>query len=95
MINPTSVRPVICCGNLERALDFYQNKLGLTEHQATPDGHVFRVAGTDILISEVPDPTPSEHTIMGFEVEDLAKSISDWRRMVWCQKGYLMFLMMK
>jgi catechol 2,3-dioxygenase-like lactoylglutathione lyase family enzyme len=62
--------------DLERARDFYVNKLGLEAEGLAADGKfVLRASGTKFGLVPKPEGTKAEHTAVGFEVNDVAAEI--------------------
>jgi len=62
--------------DLERARDFYVNKLGLEAEGLAADGKfVLRASGTKFGLIPKPEGTKAEHTAVSFEVEDVAAEI--------------------
>lgn len=69
----TTVLPVI---DLERARDFYVNKLGLEAEGLQADGKfLLRANGTRLALMPKPGGTKAEHTALSFEVDDVAAEI--------------------
>jgi catechol 2,3-dioxygenase-like lactoylglutathione lyase family enzyme len=62
--------------DMERARDFYVNKLGLEAEGLAADGKfVLRGNGTKFGLIPKPEGTKAEHTAVGFEVDDVAAEI--------------------
>jgi catechol 2,3-dioxygenase-like lactoylglutathione lyase family enzyme len=62
--------------DMERARDFYVNKLGLEAEGLAADGKfVLRASGTKFGLIPKPEGTKAEHTTVGFEVDDVAAEI--------------------
>lgn len=57
------------------ALPFYRDTLGL--HFVQDDGFalVFEMSGTMLRISKVPQFTPAQHTVLGWECDDLNAAV--------------------
>lgn len=76
MLAPTlagaRLQTIICVSDLAAARIFYAGQLGLPVRRTPFNGLVFDAGGADLLVSPVPDPTPSSHTVIGFAVEDVA-----------------------
>ena len=61
---------------LERARDFYVNRLGLEAEGLAPDGKfVLRANGTRLALMPKPGGTKAEHTAVSFKVDDVAAEI--------------------
>jgi catechol 2,3-dioxygenase-like lactoylglutathione lyase family enzyme len=62
--------------DLERARDFYVNRLGLEAEGLAADGKfVLRAGGAKLALMPKPEGTKAEHTAVSFEVEDVAAEI--------------------
>jgi catechol 2,3-dioxygenase-like lactoylglutathione lyase family enzyme len=62
---------------LERARDFYVDRLGLEAEGLAADGKfVLRANGTRIALMPKPGGTKAEHTALSFKVENLASAIA-------------------
>ena len=69
----TTILPVI---DLERARDFYVNKLGLEAEGLAADGKfLLRTSGAVLALMPKPGGTKAEHTAISFEVDDVAAEI--------------------
>jgi catechol 2,3-dioxygenase-like lactoylglutathione lyase family enzyme len=76
MLNRAPVTTILPVKDIERARDFYVNKLGLEAEGLTADGKlVLRANGTKLWLIPKPEGTKAEHTAMSFEVEDIAAEI--------------------
>ena len=68
-----TILPVI---DLERARDFYVNKLGLEADGLAADGKfLLRANGTQLALMPKPGGTKAEHTALSFKVDDVAAEI--------------------
>jgi catechol 2,3-dioxygenase-like lactoylglutathione lyase family enzyme len=63
---------VVCTRDRTRSTAFYRDTLGLVMTSEDNFASVFDVDGTAMRISTVADFTPHEHTILGFNVPDVA-----------------------
>ncbi|MGA2740717.1 MAG: VOC family protein [Bryobacteraceae bacterium] len=63
---------VICTRDRARATAFYRDTLGLTVAYEDNFAAVFNIGGVTLRVSIVDDFTPHEHTILGFNVPDVA-----------------------
>jgi catechol 2,3-dioxygenase-like lactoylglutathione lyase family enzyme len=62
--------------NLDRARDFYVNKLGLEAEGLAADGKfLLRAGGTRLALFPKPDGTKADHTAVSFQVADIAAAI--------------------
>lgn len=76
MLTRAPVMTMLPVKDMERARDFYVNKLGLEAEGLAADGKfVLRANGTKFGLIPKPEGTKAEHTAVGFEVEDVAKEI--------------------
>jgi catechol 2,3-dioxygenase-like lactoylglutathione lyase family enzyme len=62
---------VICTRDRARSTAFYRDTLGLTLAHEDNLAAVFHTGGVTLRVSTVPDFTPHEHTILGFQVPDV------------------------
>lgn len=70
----TTMLPVI---DLNRARDFYENKLGLQGGQLKSDGKfAYRCGGATLALFPKPGGTKAEHTAVSFQVPDIAAAIA-------------------
>ncbi len=72
-----TARPIIvvCTRDRARATAFYRDTIGLTLTSENRFAAVFDVGGTALHISAVADFTPHEHTILGFNVQDVTTTV--------------------
>lgn len=72
----TTILPVI---DMNRARDFYENKLGLISQGMSPDGKFIYSGGggAHIALIERENPTKADHTALSFEVKDIEASIKE------------------
>lgn len=70
---------VICTRDRDRAVAFYRDILGLTLAIEDNLAAVFSVGGITLRISTVADFSAHEHTILGFNVPDVAATVKDLR----------------
>lgn len=69
----SAVLPVV---NLERAMKFYQEKLGLQHATETGDGVVFECGhGTRLALYRRATPTIADHTAASWEVDNIEEVI--------------------
>jgi len=77
MLTRAPVMTMLPVKDLERARDFYVNKLGLEAEGLAADGKfVLRAHGTKFGLIPKPEGTKAEHTVVGFEVTDVAAEIT-------------------
>jgi catechol 2,3-dioxygenase-like lactoylglutathione lyase family enzyme len=70
---------VICTRDRARSATFYREKLGLTLDHENKFAVVFNIAGITVRVSTVADFVAHEHTILGFRVPDVAKTVKALR----------------
>jgi len=70
---------VICTRDRARAARFYGDTLGLILEYEDNLAAVFNAGGVHLRVSAVADFTPHEHTILGFQVPDVAATVTALR----------------
>lgn len=70
---------IICTTDRSRAATFYRDTLGLSLVYEDNFASVFNTGGVTLRVSVVADFTPHEHTILGFNVPDVASSVKALR----------------
>ena len=70
---------VICTRDRARATAFYRDTLGLALAYEDNFASVFNIGGVTLRVSVVADFTPHEHTILGFQVPDVAATVKALR----------------
>ena len=70
---------VICTKDRARSTAFYRDTLGLSLAHEDNFAAVFNISGVSLRVSTVADFTPSEHTILGFKVPDVAATVRSLR----------------
>jgi predicted enzyme related to lactoylglutathione lyase len=76
MLTRAPVMTMLPVKDLERARDFYVNRLGLAAEGLAADGKfVLRANGTKLGLIPKPEGTKAEHTAISFEVADVAAEI--------------------
>ncbi len=72
MLNQARVMPTIPVVDLERAMKFYGDRLGLKPAgTATPDGIMYECGGGTRVFLFPRAPTKADHTVASFVVDDL------------------------
>ena len=67
--------------NMERARKFYEQKLGLTPEQASPDGGViFKTGNTGFLVFPSSGKASGDHTQIGLEVTDIVAAVNELKK---------------
>jgi catechol 2,3-dioxygenase-like lactoylglutathione lyase family enzyme len=78
MLGHSSVTTILPVVNVDRARRFYEEKLGLTPGERTPDGGVlYTTGGGSFELSPREVPTSNPYTVMSFEVRDVAREVED------------------
>jgi catechol 2,3-dioxygenase-like lactoylglutathione lyase family enzyme len=76
MLARAEVTAILPVKELERARDFYVNRLGLEAEGLAPDGKfILRVNGTRLALMPKPGGTKAEHTALSFKVDNIAAEI--------------------
>ena len=71
------LQTLIWSADIERSRDFYGQVLGLPLAGQSHGALVYRVGSGTLRVSPVPSTIPSEHTVIGFEVEDVASVVAE------------------
>jgi catechol 2,3-dioxygenase-like lactoylglutathione lyase family enzyme len=72
MLQHARLQTLIWSADVPRAKRFYEEVLRLTFTHHSHGAAVFNVGGSELRISPVPSTRASEHTVLGFAVDDLA-----------------------
>ena len=70
---------IICTRERSRATAFYRDVLGLELAQENELAAVFQLGGATLRVSFVADFTPHEHTVLGFQVQDVRATVQALR----------------
>jgi predicted enzyme related to lactoylglutathione lyase len=68
---------VLPASDLNRARQFYADKLGLAPRQEDSDGMLYEIGASAFLVYEAAGPANGQHTQAGFLVDDLDAAMSD------------------
>ncbi len=68
------LQTLVWSADVARSEDFYSNVLGLELQGRSHGALVYRVGEGVLRVSPVPSTVPSEHTVFGFEVADVAEA---------------------
>ena len=71
MLANSKLQSIIWTCRMAEAETFYRDVLGLRLRTKSDGALVFNVGGADLRVSPVPTTVPSEHTVLGFAVDDL------------------------
>ena len=75
MLADATLQTIVLTSELEAAAGFYEQVLGLKIKERVDGALVFDVGGSDLRVSPVPETEPTEHTVFGFEVRDVDKTV--------------------
>lgn len=75
MLNNVPVLTTLPATDINRAKEFYEDKLGLTIEEFYEGMMVLDANGVKITVYERPTPTKADHTVMTFEVKDIENEI--------------------
>lgn len=67
---------IICTRDRARATAFYRDTLGLKVASEDKFASIFHTGGVTLRVSTVADFTPHDHTILGFNVPDVAGTVN-------------------
>ncbi len=76
MLAAARLQTIVCTLNLAKADEFYGRVLGLPHRGMSEGASVYDVGGSDLRVSPVPQLVPSEHTLVGFAVPELAVAMA-------------------
>ncbi|SDI52567.1 hypothetical protein SAMN05192558_108383 [Actinokineospora alba] len=79
MLTKSAITTMLPVSDVDRASRFYGETLGLTKRGTGPDGAPYFAAGMGDAIGLMPakDTVPSKHTVLSFEVDDVAAEIKE------------------
>jgi len=78
MLGNATVEPTLPATDMERAKDFYQNKLGLALKESNEEAMAMTFAagnGTSLVVYKRGDPPKAENTACHFRVSDLEAEV--------------------
>jgi catechol 2,3-dioxygenase-like lactoylglutathione lyase family enzyme len=76
MLAVARLQTIVCTTDLAAADEFYGHVLGLERKDRSEGASVYDVGGADLRVSPVLRFVPSEHTVAGFSVRDLAATMA-------------------
>ena len=80
MLTDKAVAAILPAADLERAANFYEDKLGLKEEDRSGGGVLLGAGmGTKIFIYEKPGGTKADHTVAGFNVDNVEREVEELR----------------
>lgn len=80
MLVNSAVTPTVVTTDLERAKDFYENKLGLKPDPSMSDenGVLYQAGkGTNFYVYKKTNPPVADHTLASFRVDDIEKEVTE------------------
>ena len=77
MLSDSKLQTIVLTSRPDEAEAFYREALGLTLKDRSDGALVFDVNGADLRVSPVPTTAPTEHTVLGFAVEDVDQTIAE------------------
>lgn len=79
MLSDLEVHAAIPASNLERARQFYTEKLGLRPAMETPAGLVYQCKNSWFLLYPTQFAGKAQHTLMGWETNKIEQEVKDLR----------------
>jgi len=76
MFASAKLQVIICTSKIQQAEQFYSGVLGLPLQARSLGALIYDIGGTPLRVSPVPSTRPSEHTVLGFAVPDIASAIT-------------------
>jgi len=76
MLAHSRLQSIVWTSRVAEATTFYRDVLGLPVLAESDGALVFNVGGSDLRLSPVPATTPTEHTVLGFAVDDVDSIIA-------------------
>ena len=70
MLANSKLQTIVWTSRIAEAERFYRDVLGLPLRTRSDGALVFNVGGGSLRVSPVPSTAPSEHTVLGFAVDD-------------------------
>lgn len=81
MLKITETYATLPAQDIERARKFYEQKLGLTSDEVSPDGGViFKTGTTGFLVFPSRGKASGDHTQIGLEVTDIVAAVSELKK---------------
>ncbi|HET9161758.1 MAG TPA: VOC family protein [Caulobacteraceae bacterium] len=71
MLAHAKLQTIVWTADLARAEPFYSQVLGLALKGRSHGALVYDVSGGELRVSPVPTTSPSAHTVLGFQVDDV------------------------
>lgn len=80
MLRSRKLMAFVPAGDLKRARRFYEKKLGLTCQGQDQFAVVFDAKGIMLRVAAVPNHAPAGFTILGWEVPDAGRAVTDLKK---------------
>lgn len=77
MLTNAKIATTLPVVDLERAKAFYMEKLGLKTSQNVPGGTMLEAGSGQRIMLYQREPTKADHTVIGFEVENVEKEVKE------------------
>lgn len=77
MLSQSRLQTIVLTAHIERAERFYTQVLGIQLRRRSNGNLVYDVNGSDLTIGAVASTHPSEHTVIGFAVDDLDAEMAE------------------
>jgi catechol 2,3-dioxygenase-like lactoylglutathione lyase family enzyme len=77
MLSELEIHATIPAKDINRARQFYEQKLGLPPAEETPGGLVYRNKGTWFLLYPTPYAGTAQHTLMGWEATEIEREVAE------------------
>jgi catechol 2,3-dioxygenase-like lactoylglutathione lyase family enzyme len=77
MLKDKPIVAFIVAKDAERARQFYESTLGLTFVEDTPFALLFDLRGIQLRVTRVEELTPSQHTVLGWDVGDVPAAVRE------------------
>lgn len=76
MLSNSRLQSIIWTSRIADAETFYRDVLNLSLRTKSDGTLVFSVGDSDLRVSPLPSTAPSEHTVLGFAVDDVDRTIA-------------------
>jgi catechol 2,3-dioxygenase-like lactoylglutathione lyase family enzyme len=85
MLGHSRLQTIILTSRIAEAERFYTDVLGLQLRRHSNGNLIFDVGGSDLTVGRVPSTKPSDHTVIGFAVDNLDAAITELskRGLIW------------
>ena len=80
MLGNAKLQTIIWTSRIAQAERFYTDVLGLPLYGRSDGALVYHVNGADLRVSPVPSTQPGAHTVLGFAVSHLEKTVIELQR---------------